>query len=296
MTIEMLSTIKAAAINTKIAKTYRLWRDQRKFAKRVYKPCKIGFNFYGHRQMQNGSFEDDEIRIAKPFLRTSDVFIDIGANVGYYTCLACHEGCQAVLAVEPLQENLKYLYGNISSNEWGNRVEVYPVGVSNHPSIATIYSEGTGASLIKGWAGSSELMQQTIALNTIDNLIAGRFHSERIFVKMDIEGVEYDALQGGKSLLSRDIKPRWLVEITLSDHRQGAVNDRFVDTFNLFFDEGYLCYSIAGGLIAISEPDVKRYAAGQDDLRFRTNFIFISKSDTDAHSLINVSTHACPVK
>jgi FkbM family methyltransferase len=236
--------------------------------------------------MQEGMFEEDEIQISKPLMKNSDVFVDIGANIGYYTCLACHEGCGSVLAVEPLQENLKYLYGNVRSNEWENRVEVWPVGVSNHPSIATIYSEGTGASLIKGWAGSSELMRQTIAVNTIDNLMAGRFHTGQIFVKMDIEGVEYDALNGGKSLLSRDIKPRWLVEITLNEHRKCGVNEHFVDTFNLFFDVGYLCYSIAGGLNPISEPDAKRYASGQVDSRFRTNFLFISESDKDAYSLI----------
>jgi FkbM family methyltransferase len=282
----MFRTIKSAVTDTKLAKAYRLWRDQRKFAKRVYESCRLGFKFYGHLQMQEGIFEDEEIQIAKLLMKCSDVFVDIGANVGYYTCLACYEGCKAVLAVEPLPENLKYLYGNISSNEWENRVEVWPVGVSNHPSISTIYSEGTGASLIKGWAGSSELMRQTIAVNTIDNLMAARFLSGQIFVKIDIEGVEYDALQGGKSLLSRDIKPRWLVEITLSEHRKGALNERFLDTFTLFFDEGYLCYSIAGGLVKISEPDVKRYASGEQDSRFRTNFLFISKSDKDACSLI----------
>jgi FkbM family methyltransferase len=285
----MLSTVKAVATNTRIAKAYRLWRDQRKFAKRTYKPCSLGFQFYGHSQMQEGSFENNEIQIAKPLMKCSDVFLDIGANVGYYTCLACHEGCKAVLAIEPLQDNLKYLCGNISANEWENRVEVWPVGVSSYPSIATIYSEGTGASLIKGWAGSSELMHQTIPVNTIDNLMAGRFDNEQIFVKIDIEGVEYTALQGGKSLLSRRIKPRWLVEITLSEHRKGAVNEHFVDTFNLFLREGYLCYSVSDGLVAISQHDVEMYASGQEDSRFRTNFLFISESDSEAYSWIRPS-------
>lgn len=285
----MFSKIKSLATNTRMAKAYRLWRDQRKFANRVYELCGLGFKFYAHSQMQAGNFEDDEIRIAKPLMKCSDVFVDIGANIGYYTCLACHEDCQTILAVEPLQENLKYLYANISANKWENRVEVWPVGVSNQSSIATIYSEGTGASLIKGWAGSSELMQQTIAVNTIDNLMAYRFHSKRMFVKIDIEGVEYDALQGGKSLLARDIKPRWLVEITLREHRKSFLNEHFADTFNLFFEEGYLCYSIAGGLFPISKLDVERYASCQVDSRFRTNFVFISKSDNEAHLLLKPS-------
>lgn len=285
----MLSKIKAIVANTKCARVYRLWRDQRKFAKRAYQRCALGFKFYGHSQMQDGNFEDEEISIARPLMKGSDVFVDIGANVGYFTCLACQEKCHTILAVEPLHENLKYLYGNIVANKWENCVEVWPIGVSSHPSVVTIYSEGTGASLIKGWAGSSELMRQTIAVNTIDNLITGRFSNKRIFVKIDIEGIEYDALLGGKKLLTRDIQPRWIVEITLSEHRKGVKNDHFSDTFNLFFDEGYLCYSIMGSLLPISKTDVERYASGQMDPRFRANFLFIGTSDSDAQSLIKHS-------
>ena len=113
MKANMLFTMKSVVSNTKIAKAYRSWRDQRKFSKRVYRLCRLGFKFYGHSEMQEGVFEDDEIQIARLLMKCSDVFVDVGANVGYYACLACHEGCQAVLAIEPLQGNLKYLYGNI---------------------------------------------------------------------------------------------------------------------------------------------------------------------------------------
>ena len=80
----------------------------------------------GYNAMQDGSYEIDETRNIIACLKDAEVFIDIGANVGYYTCIARSMDIK-VLAVEPLWHNLQYIYHNLNINNWTD-VEVYPVG------------------------------------------------------------------------------------------------------------------------------------------------------------------------
>ena len=53
----------------------------------------LGFKFGGstsqhHRAMQQGTFEAGEVRLLTKLLPAANVFIDVGANAGYFTCLA----------------------------------------------------------------------------------------------------------------------------------------------------------------------------------------------------------------
>lgn len=52
------------------------------------KKSKFGFLFSGNKQMRIGKFEVLETKIISSLLSNYDVFIDIGANIGYYCCFA----------------------------------------------------------------------------------------------------------------------------------------------------------------------------------------------------------------
>ena len=94
----------------------------------------------------------EETALMRQHLSQSDVFIDVGANIGFYSCLARSLGKQ-VIAIEPLLKNLNHLYSNLIDNTWKD-VEVFPVGLSDHPGLAVLYgASSTGASLISNWVG-----------------------------------------------------------------------------------------------------------------------------------------------
>ena len=71
-----------------------------------------GTNSIHHIGMQEGVFEADEVGLFKDIFKSKDVFVDIGANIGFYSCLAMQAELH-VIAVEPLQKNLDYLYSNL---------------------------------------------------------------------------------------------------------------------------------------------------------------------------------------
>ncbi len=120
------------AERTPVAALYRSAREEWQFSRAVFAETPFGYRFAGIAPMRTGTFEPHEQAALQDHLASADLFIDIGANYGYFTCMACSLG-KRVLAVEPLGANLRYLYANLHINGWGTDVEVYPVGLADKP-------------------------------------------------------------------------------------------------------------------------------------------------------------------
>src|ERR1700722_14501815 len=90
-----------------------------------------GFTLVGDPAIAAAGWEGDEIAAFISLLETPDVVVDIGANVGIYSCLAASRGKKTV-AIEPLRRNLNYLYRNLWDNQLRN-VEVFPMGLAQAP-------------------------------------------------------------------------------------------------------------------------------------------------------------------
>ncbi|MFO7681744.1 MAG: FkbM family methyltransferase [Chloroflexota bacterium] len=146
--------------NPALAMSLRSYRHWSALQRQLPTLTPYGFHLMGHAAMQNGQFEPEETAIVQNFLDEITVFIDVGANVGFYACLARAAGKQTV-AIEPLTANLDYLYANLQANGW-NDVEVIPCGLARQPGTAVLYDSGTGASLVSGWAGTPATLRHTI--------------------------------------------------------------------------------------------------------------------------------------
>lgn len=193
--------------------------------------------------MRTGKFEVEETAIISRLLPRVDVFVDIGANLGYYTCLALQSG-KPVVAFEPQQQNLQCLFQNLTANGWEDKAEVFPLALSDRPGLLTLYgASGPSASLIKDWAGYSSRFRKTVPVSTLDNVLAGRFADKRLFVKMDVEGAEYHVLKGALGTLGRAPKPVWLLEICLEEYHPEGSNPDFQQIFKLFWEHGYQAFT-----------------------------------------------------
>src|SRR5437763_7205070 len=95
----------------RVALAYRAFRDSRGLFKEP-KATPMGFKLMGNASMEAGTFEATEAEIVDRILTHSDVFINVGANIGYYCCLALRQQKQTI-AFEPSEDNLKYLYRNL---------------------------------------------------------------------------------------------------------------------------------------------------------------------------------------
>ena len=242
---------------------------------------KLGFKLAGghsqhHKAMQEENFEPVEIQWLLTQFGEIDVFVDVGANIGYFSCLARHMGKQ-VIAIEPMRSNLRHLLKNIDINA-GLMPEVYPIALAESPNVLKLYgASSTGASLVNDWAGASSILTRLVPVNTLDNLIAGRFNEKKLLIKMDVEGAEFNALKGSIKTIQRMVKPAWLIEITLNEYMPGGVNQNFLETFDLFWDASYESYVLTHkGLVPVSRADIIRFVQQGHTDYLEINYVFLA--------------------
>ena len=102
----------------RIAMLYRSIRDQLDFIKEpITTPW--GFKLGGNSAMAQGNFEPIETEVVRNMLREVDIFVNVGANIGYYCCHALSLG-KPVIAFEPIYRNVRHLLRNIRSNGWSD--------------------------------------------------------------------------------------------------------------------------------------------------------------------------------
>jgi FkbM family methyltransferase len=147
---------------------------------------------------------------------------DIGAHFGYHSLALAALGAE-VVAFEPNQYNAERLHANLEHNpSLAKRVRHLPVAVSDRDGEMTFVESAD----LKGSSSGSHLAEATPPLEgkhyetfarrsvrtvRMDSLVAEGGKAPDV-VKIDIEGAEYLALQGGKKLLSEK-KPLLLLEV-----------------------------------------------------------------------------------
>lgn len=202
-----------------------------------------GFTLAGHEDMAKGRFEPEETELIRDLLKEVDVLVNVGANVGYYCCHALSLG-KPVIAVEPVPRNVHYLLRNVAENGWAQQAEIFPVALGEKSDVLKMWGSGTGASLIKGWAGIPESYVNQVPVLTLDRILGDMLYDQKALILIDIEGAEFMMLQGGSNVLSNNPRPIWMVEISTTEHQPDGVktNPNFKKTFDLFFDGGYSAY------------------------------------------------------
>ena len=65
----------------------------------------------------------------KFFLKDAPIWLDLGGNIGTFTCQALHKGAQKVITFEPEQENFELLLKNVSKNNFTSNVIPVQAGV-----------------------------------------------------------------------------------------------------------------------------------------------------------------------
>ena len=253
-----MSALKSRIKNTRAyAELYRI-REEFRWRRKTPQVTPFGFKLVSEKFMNFYELEEDERVILQKYLHSTDLFIDIGANVGFYSCLAASVGVPTV-CFEPVVQNLRTLYRNLRLNNV-KECEVWPIGLSDRPGLLELYGANTGASLVRGWAGlHAEAWAQVIPVNTLDNVLGTRFDNKRMLVKIDVEGAEYGVLQGARRLIAGiPQKPIWLIEVSRRQHRPEP-NPHFADTFKLFWEHGYEVRTANGEFRKIELSDVEQW-------------------------------------
>jgi FkbM family methyltransferase len=139
-----------------------------------------------------GSYEYEKQRTLCRVIAPGDVVYDLGANVGYYTLLASVLAGESghVYSLEPLPANIAVLKRHIAMNHIEN-CTVVEVAVAASDGEARFDPSSRG-----DLAHFSSQGSETVRTASIDSLLDRRALRPPRVMKIDIEGAEFDALQG----------------------------------------------------------------------------------------------------
>ena len=150
-----------------------------------------------------GSYELQKRMSFEREIVPNSVVYDIGANVGYFSLLAAvltgTEG--KVYAFEPLPRNVRFLRQHVALNHLENRIEVFEAAVSDRQGEAHF---DLGASTAMGHlADSGEIRVQMV---TLDRMLERGELRPPDYMKVDVEGAEFEVLSGASHIL-KEFRP-----------------------------------------------------------------------------------------
>jgi FkbM family methyltransferase len=148
------------------------------------------------------SYEDELDLLFHASADVDYTFLDCGANYGYWSVLVSSKpyGAHKAIAVEPSGENFPKLANNAKIN--GNRFEVMKCAIGATRGTARLSGTKHEAFSIAGSQDDGE----EVPVVALDNLLDdGKISSGgKFLIKLDVEGVEIEAIKGGARLLKED--------------------------------------------------------------------------------------------
>ena len=185
---------------------------------------------------QHGWYVDEEfdIKVFRKHLKRRMTFLDLGANIGFYTFLARsiigEKG--RVIAFEPYPRNAELVKASIRENNYNN-VTLVEAAVSDKDGKSSLYlspDESSENSLL-------ELNFQnsiTVDVVTLNNFFEKKIKDTKVdFIKMDIEGSEYRAFQGMSKLISCNEEMTIMLEFWPNGLRRNNQNPyEFLETMD----------------------------------------------------------------
>lgn len=218
-----------------------------------------------------GYYEKAETLRVLKLLSGGEVVVDVGANIGYYTCFMskCVGNDGAVIAFEPVLDNRKILSVNVAKNGLSNvKIHSCALGEERRQGNISLSSNNRGAhSLVYVDDHYSTIEIEVVRFDEMVPLC------DISFVKIDVEGFELSVLKGMEKHFRRKLIKNILIEFTPSKIvRNGQLPNEF---FTLIEKYGF------SGEIISNTVDVK-------DLTFSNVSKNLRTYTEDKHATFNI--------
>lgn len=131
-------------------------------------------------------------------LKNRDVFIDCGANVGYFSLLASkYVGSEGeVIAVEASPSVFRMLSDNIRRNDARNISLRHAALGSQSGEVFTYLAPGGAVGLTTTVPREGFIREESVSMITLSSLITDETRSRVRFIKIDVEGAEAEVIHG----------------------------------------------------------------------------------------------------
>ena len=167
----------------------------------------------------HSAYEPYMARAIRAYLPRGGTFWDVGANIGLLSLFAAKVAGPTgqVLAFEPAPQVLAALRANTE----GDNVRILPYGIGNSNGVQSFAAQGPSSAgsfveavtaLNQRFHPEQPIEAVNVTMRTLDSVLGERISSDPTLVKIDVEGFEYEALLGARSLLTSS-RPTLLIEI-----------------------------------------------------------------------------------
>jgi FkbM family methyltransferase len=148
------------------------------------------------------SYEDELELLFRDSADIDYTLLDCGANYGYWSVLVSSKpfGSRKAIAIEPSGQNFPKLANNAKIN--GNRFDVMKCAIGAARGTARLSGTKHEAFSIAGDQSGGE----EVPVLALDNLLDdGKVAADgKFLIKLDVEGVEIEAMKGGARLMQGD--------------------------------------------------------------------------------------------
>lgn len=169
-----------------------------------------------------GLHEFEDMAFILHYADEGDLFVDVGANVGSYTLLACGAKGAKGHAFEPIPSTFRRLLRNLQINGLENRVHALNVGIGNKAGHLKFTAD---EDCINHVVMGSQEEAIDVKVETLDKIL----HREKpTLLKIDVEGFEVPVLRGAKEVLRKSSLAAVLIETNGSGNRYGFNDDEIV--------------------------------------------------------------------
>ncbi|MCQ6245059.1 FkbM family methyltransferase [Streptomyces malaysiensis] len=209
-----------------------------------------------------GVWEPHMTRWLQRRLKPGDVFVDVGANIGYYSVLASRlvGGSGKVVAVEASPTFLGLLQRHARRNGCAN-IRTVNAAVSDREELLTFIlasSRNMGANSVVPYDGPAESTFEIAARPLPDLLTEDEITRARV-IKVDVEGAEGGVVRGLVPLLDR-LRPDAELTVEVTPQRMAELGDSVEELLAALTGHGFHVYRLTNDYAAGSYPDALRRA------------------------------------
>jgi FkbM family methyltransferase len=191
--------------------------------------------------------EDDIIKRFTP--KEGDIVVDIGAHIGLYTIISSKRvGANGkVVAIEAHPGNFEMLNSNIKLNQLNNVIPLNYAVYSKETKVKLYLPSGESGftkynTIMPNWINTREKFVEVNA-NTLDYLLQlNEIRQEEVnWIKIDVEGAEFEVLKGATNVLSKSKDIAILMELHGPPHIYRPKVEEFLRSykFKIEFEKSY---------------------------------------------------------
>ena len=191
----------------------------------------------------NEVIEPVETKLFNDIIKNGEILLDVGANIGYFTLLMAKLSGPSgkVFSFEPEDKNFKILEKNVKINNYHN-VVLEKKGVSDRNGINKFFLSSKNTGMHSLQKIRDDVKEVKIDVIRLDDYFSALDLAEKIsLIKIDVEGAEFQVLNGMKTIL-KNKNLKLLIEFIPEHLKKHGTNPG--DVLKILEDNNFKIYQI----------------------------------------------------